>query len=82
MSELLEKFDLAFITVQRYRTLADRLMSMKLVPVQRFSSRQVSYEFMNRQMVWHAFTVSVANIIYICGLISCKGILALGPSSF
>lgn len=30
---------------------------MQLVPARRLTSRQVSYEFMNRQMVWHAFTV-------------------------
>jgi hypothetical protein len=42
----------------RYRTLIDRLLRLKLVPAQRLMKRQVSYEFMNRQMVWHAFTVS------------------------
>lgn len=41
----------------RYRTLTDRLLRLRLVPLQRSSSRSVSYEFMNRQMVWHAFTV-------------------------
>lgn len=32
---------------------------MRLVSTQRITSRDVSYEFMNRQMVWHAFTVSM-----------------------
>lgn len=41
----------------RYRTWADRLLHLRLVPSQPISTRQVSYEFMNRQMVWHAFTV-------------------------
>lgn len=41
----------------RYRTLADRLLQMSLVPSRRSVKRDVSYEFMNRQMVWHAFTV-------------------------
>lgn len=45
--------------LRRYRTLADRLLTMRLVPTQRITSRDVSYEFMNRQMVWHAFTVSL-----------------------
>ncbi|KAI5123422.1 hypothetical protein M0805_006127 [Coniferiporia weirii] len=45
-----------FLWNGRYRTLADRLLSMRLVPSRRFANRQVSYEFMNRQMVWHAFT--------------------------
>ncbi|KLO11238.1 hypothetical protein SCHPADRAFT_999056 [Schizopora paradoxa] len=45
-----------FLWNGRYRTLADRLLSMRLLPSKRLASRQVSYEFMNRQMVWHAFT--------------------------
>ena len=42
----------------RYRTLADRLLSLRLISARRHFQREVSYEFMNRQMVWHAFTVS------------------------
>ena len=42
----------------RYRTLADRLLQMPLEPARKLVKRNVSYEFMNRQMVWHAFTVS------------------------
>jgi len=42
----------------RYRTLTDRLLNMRLVPARKLVKRNVSYEFMNRQMVWHAFTVS------------------------
>ncbi|KAJ3548468.1 hypothetical protein NMY22_g1251 [Coprinellus aureogranulatus] len=45
-----------FLWNGRYRTLADRLLRMRLVPSQRQVQRDVSYEFMNRQMVWHAFT--------------------------
>lgn len=41
----------------RYRTLADRVTRMRLIPARQLSRREVSYEFMNRQMVWHAFTV-------------------------
>ena len=36
---------------------------MRLIPSKRFTNRQVSYEFMNRQMVWHAFTVSHSSIL-------------------
>ncbi|KDR83605.1 hypothetical protein GALMADRAFT_219427 [Galerina marginata CBS 339.88] len=46
----------AFLWGGRYRTLADRLLRMSLVPSRRSVKRDVSYEFMNRQMVWHAFT--------------------------
>ena len=42
----------------RYRTLADRLLQLPLEPARKLVKRNVSYEFMNRQMVWHAFTVS------------------------
>ena len=42
----------------RYRTLTDRLLQMRLIPARKLVKRNVSYEFMNRQMVWHAFTVS------------------------
>ena len=55
-------YDLVFIDIylhRRYRTLADRLLEMRLVSTQRATSRDVSYEFMNRQMVWHAFTASL-----------------------
>ena len=47
-----------YLTLRRYRTLADRLLQMRLAPARRLIKRNVSYEFMNRQMVWHAFTVS------------------------
>ncbi|KAF8272543.1 Pex12 amino terminal region-domain-containing protein [Lactarius quietus] len=46
----------AFLWNGQYRTTVDRLLGMKLVPSRRLIRRNVSYEFMNRQMVWHAFT--------------------------
>ncbi|EJD53689.1 hypothetical protein AURDEDRAFT_80238 [Auricularia subglabra TFB-10046 SS5] len=45
-----------FLRNGRYRTLVDRILGLRLVPIQQITSRSVSYEFMNRQMVWHAFT--------------------------
>ncbi|KAJ7180250.1 Pex12 amino terminal region-domain-containing protein [Mycena crocata] len=47
---------IAFLWDGRFRTIADRLLNMNLVPSRRLVKREVSYEFMNRQMVWHAFT--------------------------
>ncbi|KAI0307272.1 Pex12 amino terminal region-domain-containing protein [Multifurca ochricompacta] len=47
---------IAFLWDGQYRTTVDRLLSMKLVPSRRLVRRNVSYEYMNRQMVWHAFT--------------------------
>ncbi|KAI0347523.1 hypothetical protein BDW22DRAFT_1387859 [Trametopsis cervina] len=46
----------AFLWNGSYRTLTDRVLKMRLVSTQRLTARDVSYEFMNRQMVWHAFT--------------------------
>lgn len=54
LNELLENY---LTSTNRYRTLADRLLRMRLVPSRRQVKRDVSYEFMNRQMVWHSFTV-------------------------
>ncbi|KZP00013.1 hypothetical protein CALVIDRAFT_595441 [Calocera viscosa TUFC12733] len=45
----------AFLWDGRYRTLTDRLLGLRLVPSRRVD-RVVSYEFMNRQIVWHALT--------------------------
>lgn len=51
---------------------------MSLVPMKSKMSREVSYEFMNRQMVWHAFTVCVPTSEPIATLICVRqGILAL-----
>ncbi|KAI0796613.1 Pex12 amino terminal region-domain-containing protein [Abortiporus biennis] len=47
---------IAFLWNGRYRTLVDRILNLRLIPARRLSKRAVSYEFMNRQMVWHAFT--------------------------
>ena len=49
----------AFLWKGRYRTLSDRVVQMKLVPSRQAATIDVSYEFMNRQMVWHAFTVMI-----------------------
>ncbi|KAG1752653.1 Pex12 amino terminal region-domain-containing protein [Suillus paluster] len=46
----------AFLWNGRYRTIVDRFLAMRLEPSQALLKRDVSYEFMNRQMVWHAFT--------------------------
>ncbi|EPS93545.1 hypothetical protein FOMPIDRAFT_1039052 [Fomitopsis schrenkii] len=47
---------IAFLWDGRYRTTVDRLLQLRLIPARRLARREVSYEFMNRQMVWHAFT--------------------------
>ncbi|KAI7885942.1 Pex12 amino terminal region-domain-containing protein [Mucor mucedo] len=47
---------LIFLWNGRYRTLIDRILAMRLVYSKKSMNRQVSFEFLNRQMVWHAFT--------------------------
>jgi hypothetical protein len=40
---------------------------MRLGPLRRLVKRDVSYEFMNRQMVWHAFTVCRMQLVVLTG---------------
>ncbi|CEP09727.1 hypothetical protein [Parasitella parasitica] len=47
---------LVFLWNGKYRTLVDRVLAMRLVYSKKSMNRQVSFEFLNRQMVWHAFT--------------------------
>ncbi|KAF9169444.1 peroxisome assembly protein (Peroxin-2) [Mortierella sp. AD011] len=47
---------LAFLYAGKYRSVLERILSMRLVYADRNSNRQASFEFLNRQMVWHAFT--------------------------
>jgi peroxin-2 len=56
---------LVFLWNGRYRTLIDRVLAMRLVYSKKSMNRQVSFEFLNRQMVWHAFTVSVHAIVFL-----------------
>ncbi|BGP36401.1 peroxisome assembly protein (Peroxin-2) [Rhodotorula kratochvilovae] len=47
---------LVFLYNGRYRTLIDRVLQMRLVYSQRAFVPNVSFEFLNRQLVWEAFT--------------------------
>ncbi|CAD6577433.1 MAG: peroxisome assembly protein (Peroxin-2) [Alectoria sarmentosa] len=47
---------LVFLVNGRYRTLLDRILRLKLAPPSSQISREVSFEYLNRQLVWHAFT--------------------------
>ncbi|KAI1786494.1 peroxisomal biogenesis factor 2 [Ganoderma leucocontextum] len=47
---------IVFLGNGRYRTVVDRLFGLRLTSARRHFQREISYEFMNRQMVWHAFT--------------------------
>ncbi|PKI85073.1 Pex2p [Malassezia vespertilionis] len=45
-----------FLWNGRYRTIAARMLGMRLVYANRTLNRNVSFEFLNRQLVWNAFT--------------------------
>ncbi|KAJ7068411.1 Pex12 amino terminal region-domain-containing protein [Mycena amicta] len=62
---------IAFLWDGRFRTLTDRLLKMRLAPSRRLIKRDVSYEFMNRQMVWHAFTEF---LLFLLPLISARSV--------
>ncbi|KAK4055154.1 peroxisome assembly protein (Peroxin-2) [Microbotryomycetes sp. JL201] len=47
---------LVFLYDGRYRTLVDRILGMRLIYAQRSITPNVSFEFLNRQLVWEAFT--------------------------
>ncbi|KAA8911824.1 Pex12 amino terminal region-domain-containing protein [Sphaerosporella brunnea] len=46
----------AFLVTGHYRTILDRVLRMRLVTPNRTVAREVSFEYLNRQLVWHAFT--------------------------
>jgi len=62
---------IAFLWNGRYRTTVDRLLKLRLAPARRLARRDVSYEFMNRQMVWHAFTEF---LLFLLPLINMRGL--------
>lgn len=45
-----------FLADGKFRSVADRVLGMRLTYSQRTMNRNVSFEFLNRQLVWHAFT--------------------------
>ena len=59
---------LVFLYNGRYRTLTDRLLRMRLVPSSNQTSREVSFEFLNRQLVWHAFTEFLLFLLPLVGI--------------
>eukprot|EP01133_Synstelium_polycarpum_P009744 gene9744-11379_t len=47
---------LTFLYDGKYVTLVGRILSMRLVYAHPSLSRRISFEYMNRQLVWHGFT--------------------------
>ena len=52
----------------RYRTLPDRILRMRLAPPSSQVSREVSFEYLNRQLVWHAFTEFLLFLLPLVGI--------------
>ncbi|KKY18053.1 putative peroxisome biosynthesis protein (peroxin-2) [Phaeomoniella chlamydospora] len=59
---------LIFLVNGRYRTLTDRLLRLRLVPASSQISREVSFEYLNRQLVWHAFTEFLLFLLPLVGI--------------
>jgi peroxin-2 len=59
---------LVFLVNGRYRTLLDRVLRMRLAPPSSQVSREVSFEYLNRQLVWHAFTEFLLFLLPLVGI--------------
>lgn len=59
---------LVFLLRGRYRTLLDRILRIRLAPPTSQVSREVSFEYLNRQLVWHAFTEFLLFILPLVGI--------------
>jgi peroxin-2 len=57
-----------FLINGRYRTLLDRLLRLRLAPPTNQISREVSFEYLNRQLVWHAFTEFLLFVLPLIGI--------------
>lgn len=57
-----------FLVNGRYRSLLDRILKLRLTPQNSQVSRQVSFEYLNRQLVWHAFTEFLLFLLPLVGV--------------
>jgi peroxin-2 len=67
---------LTFLYNGRYRTLLDRILRLRLVPTTAHTSREVSFEYLNRQLVWHAFTEFLLFLLPLVGVSRWRRILS------
>ena len=59
---------LVFLVNGKYRTLVDRVLRLRLTPPTSQVSREVSFEYLNRQLVWHAFTEFLLFLLPLVGI--------------
>ena len=52
----------------RYRSLVDRILGMRLVYQHPKTARQISFEFMNQQLVWQGFSEFIMFILPLLNL--------------
>jgi peroxin-2 len=67
---------LTFLYNGRYRTILDRILRLRLVPTTAHTSREVSFEYLNRQLVWHAFTEFLLFLLPLVGVSKWRRILS------
>jgi peroxin-2 len=67
---------LVFLVDGRYRTVTDRLLRLRLTPTSHSTSREVSFEYLNRQLVWHAFTEFLLFLLPLVGISRWRRILS------
>ncbi|KAF2622333.1 hypothetical protein BU25DRAFT_415279 [Macroventuria anomochaeta] len=67
---------LVFLVNGRYRTLTDRLLRLRLTPTSHSTSREVSFEYLNRQLVWHACTEFLLFLLPLVGISRWRRILS------
>ena len=67
---------LTFLYNGRYRTILDRLLRLRLVPSTAQTSREISFEYLNRQLVWHAFTEFLLFLLPLVGVSRWRRILS------
>jgi peroxin-2 len=67
---------LVFLIDGKYRTLLDRILRLRLVPTSHATSREVSFEYLNRQLVWHAFTEFLLFLLPLVGIHRWRRILS------
>lgn len=59
---------LVFLYNGKYRTILDRTLRLRLAPDSSQVNREVSFEYLNRQLVWHAFTEFLLFLLPLVGI--------------
>lgn len=59
---------MVFLVNGQYRTVLDRILRLRLTPRTTQVSREVSFEYLNRQLVWHAFTEFLLFLLPLVGI--------------